>query len=344
MIVQSDFLTHWKTKALANRIGMEAALTALLALWTHCERRRAWEFQLTPLMLAGICDFKGEATELFDTMLAVNLIDRCADPAWFQVHEWGKVNAALVCKWVGHKGKGWFWHPRGHASDSIDRSIDATGELALEQPIVPTIGLDRIGEDRIGESDLAGKPPEGLKAASSMPQTSAAVPAPDLTPNRPPETPDSAKKKKGAGAVRKPRAPNPLFDALVAIEGCDPAQITGPMAACIGKALKTIREVSPDVTVAEIHRRADAYRAKWQDITLTAQALAKHWGTLGAAQKKEGGPPVVVVQEAPPRFEQAACALWGDGWKQSCRPWHLMVHGDKQMVWKWLKENPQTQA
>ena len=330
MIVQSDFLTHWKTKALANRIGMEAALTALLALWTHCERRRAWEFQLTPLMLAGICDFKGEATELFDTMLAVNLIDRCADPAWFQVHEWGKVNAALVCKWVGHKGKGWFWHPRGYATDSIDRSIDATGELALEQPIVPTIGLDRIGEDRIGESDLAGKPPEGLKAASSMPQTSAAVPSPDLTPNVSPETTGSAKKKKGP-APRKPRAPNPLFDALVAIEGCDPAQITGPMAACIGKALKTIREVSPDVTAAEIQRRATAYRAKWEGITLTSQALAKHWGTLGGfvGGKKEGE---AVQTFAPDGFERACQALYDD-----VTPWALLSDGHHAEIRTWLQ-------
>ena len=131
--------------------------------------------------------------------------------------------------------------------------------------------------------------------------------------------------------MRKPRAPNPLFDALVGIEGCDPAQITGPMAACIGKALKTIREVSPDVTAAEIQRRATAYRAKWEGITLTSQALAKHWGTLGGfvGGKKEGE---AVQTFAPDGFERACQALYDD-----VTPWALLSDGHHAEIRTWLQ-------
>lgn len=79
------------------------------------------------------------------------------------------------------------------------------------------------------------------------------------------------------------------FEMLVQIEGAVLAELTKPLRGQINAALRSIREVMPEVTPEEINRRASAYRAKWPDVHLTANALAKHWAIFG--EKKEGAPP-----------------------------------------------------
>jgi hypothetical protein len=139
------------------------------------------------------------------------------------------------------------------------------------------------------------------------------------------------KKKGGAAGVPKPRERNPLFDVLVAIEGCDPQQVTKPLAGRVAKALATIRDVSPDVTVAEIKRRAAVYAAEWPRATLTAMALATHWGRMGGAKKEGGGPQVETA--APAGFERACEALYGD-----VTPWAMLGVGQQSEIREWLKE------
>jgi hypothetical protein len=109
MIVQPDFLDHWKVNALAARIGRLEAITALLALWSHCQQRRQWRFEFTPLMLAGICRYNGDNPRdnprvLMDTLLELNLIEKDENGV-FEVHEWAEMNASLVHNWgAGKKG------------------------------------------------------------------------------------------------------------------------------------------------------------------------------------------------------------------------------------------------
>jgi hypothetical protein len=82
MIIEADFLTHWKTKALVNAIG-ECAYRSLLALFAHCQTRKAWEFQMTPLMLAGICGYtEGPAERLFDSMKQLCWIEPGDELGW----------------------------------------------------------------------------------------------------------------------------------------------------------------------------------------------------------------------------------------------------------------------
>jgi hypothetical protein len=282
MIVQSDFLTHWKVKALANRVGMESALTALLALWGHCERRKAWEFELTPLMLAGICDFKGDAGELFAVMAEVKLIDAPDSEGWFQVHQWGKVNAALVKKWVANKGQGWRWHPRGFACQSIDRSIDQSIDRSSDDSIDTTIGLDRIGEDRIGNPEAGGKPPQVGRSSSTPPAAH-----PDSDPV------EDAKKK-------KTRARDVIFDALLRVCGLPMEGLTKSEGGRVAKAKSEIMAAMPPQVcdsgdllecVAEIERRAAAYCREWPKSEMTPTALAANWsrfsGQSGAPKKEK---------------------------------------------------------
>jgi hypothetical protein len=91
--------------------------------------------------------------------------------------------------------------------------------------------------------------------------------------SEPPKLPKNHKKVKPA---KNPRPRNLVMDALGALEG-DIYQIPNATWKKIGKALKTIREVAPDVTPEEINKRAENYQSHFKDAMLTSTALASHW-------------------------------------------------------------------
>ena len=104
MIIQPDFLTHWKVQALSGLIGRAEALTALLALWGHCQNSKTWVFELTLPMLAGICQYQGNAADLHQAMLDCRLVDRLENGC-YEVHGWAEKNAMLLKSWDnGNKG------------------------------------------------------------------------------------------------------------------------------------------------------------------------------------------------------------------------------------------------
>lgn len=157
----------------------------------------------------------------------------------------------------------------------------------------------------------------------------------------------SAKKKKGvaarpakAGATNGAR--NPVFDALATACGVLPDQVTKALGGEIGTALRDIKQVSADVTPAEIGRRAKAYRDQWPNATLSPSALAKWWAKFapGAAQKKEAGAPPVGVKPPPDGYDRACAALWGKDWECKLPSWASMLHTDKRQIFEWLKQNP----
>lgn len=68
-----------------------------------------------------------------------------------------------------------------------------------------------------------------------------------------------------------------VLQALAAVNGSDPAQMTKSGWGATAKALKEIRAVCPAVAPEEINRRALIYRQHMPTAMLTASALAKHW-------------------------------------------------------------------
>jgi hypothetical protein len=104
MIVQPNFLDHWKTNALGAAIGRLEAITALLSLWGHCQNQRTWQFPNNELMIAGICRYTGNPRVLVDTLLQLNLLENI-DENTLEVHEWAETNAKLLHNWeAGKKG------------------------------------------------------------------------------------------------------------------------------------------------------------------------------------------------------------------------------------------------
>lgn len=86
----------------------------------------------------------------------------------------------------------------------------------------------------------------------------------------------------------KPRARNPLADALSVCEG-GPDGLTPQAWRKVGVALAAIKKASPDVTPAEVARRIANYRTHFRDAMCTATAMASHWGRCAAPAAGDGG-------------------------------------------------------
>ena len=87
MVIQPDFLDHYKTKALIARAG-ESAPMAVICLWVRCHNRRD-TFELTPAKLAQICRWSGDADQLFEAMTDGDdgFLDANEDGS-FTAHDW----------------------------------------------------------------------------------------------------------------------------------------------------------------------------------------------------------------------------------------------------------------
>ena len=89
---------------------------------------------------------------------------------------------------------------------------------------------------------------------------------------------------------RKKHERNALLDALVVLDGTVLEFATGPAWSRAAAALKTIREVSPNVTASEIEAAARAYKRKLPDALCSSSALAKWWGSLQVPEPKSAYP------------------------------------------------------
>jgi hypothetical protein len=105
VIVDPDFLSHWKTQMLIDELGGDkAAPLYLIALWAHCQQRRADTFHnMAPTGLKAVCRYEGEASRLRSAL------ERCG---WIElrgeavvVRGFAELNAKLVANWEnGKKG------------------------------------------------------------------------------------------------------------------------------------------------------------------------------------------------------------------------------------------------
>ena len=104
MIIQPDFLTHWKVQALSGAIGRLEAITTLLTLWGHCQTTKACVHRFSPEKLAGICQYHGDPDHLLKTFLKLELLDPL-ESGEFEVHGWAEKNSAFTKNWE-NGGKG----------------------------------------------------------------------------------------------------------------------------------------------------------------------------------------------------------------------------------------------
>lgn len=103
MIVDPDFLDHWRTRMVADILSDEMGPLYLIRLWGHCQERKADRFVMPVRGLKAQCRFQGDA-ELFEKALSeAGFIQRDGDTVI--VVGWAEKNASLIAAW-GNGSKG----------------------------------------------------------------------------------------------------------------------------------------------------------------------------------------------------------------------------------------------
>lgn len=103
MIIEPDFLDHWKTRLLMRLLNTEAAPNYVIRLWSHCQTRKTNKFtEWSPVILSSVCRWPGDADLFWSAMLQT--FCRLED-GHLVAHQWDEVNAGLIASW-SNGGKG----------------------------------------------------------------------------------------------------------------------------------------------------------------------------------------------------------------------------------------------
>ena len=103
MIIEPDFLDHWKTRLLMRLLDTDAAPNYVIRLWSHCQTRKTNTFpDWSPVILSSVCRWPGDADLFWSAMLQT--FCRIED-GHLVAHQWDEVNAGLIASW-SNGGKG----------------------------------------------------------------------------------------------------------------------------------------------------------------------------------------------------------------------------------------------
>jgi hypothetical protein len=109
VIVDPDFLDHWRTRMLVDLLGGdELAPMYVIRVWGHCQTRRATEFEVPPAGLKAICRAPHDAAMFEQAMIEAGFIERAG--ALLRVPKWADHNAKLIANWKNGQGGG---RPKG---------------------------------------------------------------------------------------------------------------------------------------------------------------------------------------------------------------------------------------
>jgi hypothetical protein len=103
MIIETDFLDHWKTRLIVRLLGTESAPLHIIRLWSHCQTRKTNRFpDWNPEILSAVCKWGGDANVFWSAILQTfgRIEDGC-----FVAHQWDEVNSSLIASW-SNGGKG----------------------------------------------------------------------------------------------------------------------------------------------------------------------------------------------------------------------------------------------
>jgi hypothetical protein len=191
-------------------------------------------------------------------------------PAWFAELE----REGMVRRYKGPDGNTYYDIPNWLKHQKIEKpSPSKIPSFTESSPITPRSlpeesGLDQgsgIRDQGIREQGSPLEPPDG--GAGEVVSGEGLFPASSAATKQPAETPPAT----------KPRQRDPLFDALAAVDGSSPAELTRGSARACGVALAEIRRVTPTVTPADVAARAANYRLHMPDCAISPSALSKHW-------------------------------------------------------------------
>lgn len=104
MIVQPDFLDHWKTQVLTELLDDPCAPIYVIRLWGHCQNRKTHRFErVNPALIKAICKAPQKADLFESSMIEAGFLK--IEGNEIVAHEWDIINASLIANWTnGKKG------------------------------------------------------------------------------------------------------------------------------------------------------------------------------------------------------------------------------------------------
>lgn len=150
MIVEPDFVDHWKTRTLVSILGGdELAPIYILRLWSHCQQRKQWVFQsLPPAALAGICHFLGDPAIFDAAMVQSGWTSR--DGSCLTANGWDEYNASLIAAWENGKrgGRPSKNNPAvNQGGNPRVNPIPENGDIRLTHGVTDKIRVEEIREE-----------------------------------------------------------------------------------------------------------------------------------------------------------------------------------------------------
>jgi len=168
VIVDPDFLDHWRTGMVVDALGDPTAPLCILRLWAHCQERKSDTFVMPTRGLKAQCKFQGDADAFERALTEAGFIRR--DGENIVVCGWAEKNASLIAAWENGKGGG---RPR-KARNPEETQGKPTGYQSETQgkpnenpPAAQTkpIREEKRREEEIQEpSVLVGSLPDGIDA------------------------------------------------------------------------------------------------------------------------------------------------------------------------------------
>lgn len=179
MIVQPNFLDHWKTRMLVAELqGDEMAPLYLLRLWGHCQDQKTSRFKnLTPGALTAICRAKTSPETLFAAMKISGFI--VEKSGCVVVHQWEEYNAGLLSSWNNGKKGGRPSKPTGNPRDT-QRKPTANPDQTRSKPIDKIDKIDKNNTNTGGEG--SGSAQEQTQTTQTPPP--AQTPVTDKSPSQ----------------------------------------------------------------------------------------------------------------------------------------------------------------
>lgn len=177
MILETDFVDHWKTQRLVYICGPDAVL-CLLRIWSYCQQRKRWQFDgAQASIIEWIGKWNGEKGLLLATLKEVGFIDEEEDGE-FSMHDFENVNGKMVSNWAN--GTNSVKKTRSATKKDSVRSSKYADSCAKKSPALneepltngtPSVGHEQATDTpRVGDGEANGTPSVGDEQATATPR------------------------------------------------------------------------------------------------------------------------------------------------------------------------------
>jgi len=158
MIVQPDFLSHWKTRKLCTRLKDKCAPLYVIRLWSFCQTSKRDVVPADHETIAAICEYEGESKQLLSALTDCGFIEPEKNSEHV-IHGWAELNQRLIHNWtVGMNGG----RPKVHKEKPKDNPrVSQTEPIRLDKIRVDEIRDTQSAIDPFAIFIGAGEKPEG---------------------------------------------------------------------------------------------------------------------------------------------------------------------------------------